>query len=49
MQNKHICLRNPKLHQNGVFFCRRDGIVVSTLRCGRNNPGSNPDHGKESI
>ena len=23
----------------------RDRIVVSTLRCGRNNPGSNPDHG----
>ena len=21
-------------------------IVVSTLRCGRNNPGSNPGHGK---
>ncbi|GFS60709.1 hypothetical protein NPIL_604451, partial [Nephila pilipes] len=25
--------------------CRRDRIVVSTLRCGRNNPGSNPGHG----
>ena len=24
---------------------RRDRIVVSTLRCGRNNPGSNPGHG----
>lgn len=24
---------------------RRDSIVVSTLRCGRNNPGSNPGHG----
>ena len=23
----------------------RDRIVVSTLRCGRNNPGSNPGHG----
>ena len=23
----------------------RDLIVVSTLRCGRNNPGSNPGHG----
>ena len=23
----------------------RDRIVVSTLRCGRNNSGSNPDHG----
>ena len=22
----------------------RDRIVVSTLRCGRNNPGSNPGH-----
>ena len=29
-------------------MCRcgsRDRIVVSTLRCGRNNPGSNPGHG----
>ena len=25
---------------------RRDRIVVSTLRCGRNNPGSNPGHGR---
>ena len=24
---------------------RRDRIVVSTLRCGRSNPGSNPGHG----
>ena len=24
----------------------RDRLVVRTLRCGRNNPGSNPDHGK---
>ena len=23
----------------------RDRIVVSTLRCGRSNPGSNPGHG----
>ena len=25
----------------------RDRIVVSTLRCGRNNPGSNPGHDAE--
>lgn len=24
----------------------RDRIVVSTLRCGRRNPGSNPGHGR---
>ena len=24
---------------------RRDRIVVSTLRCGRSNLGSNPSHG----
>ena len=30
--------------------CGRDRIVVSTLRCGRNNPGSNPGHGtKDSL
>ena len=29
-----------------AFAIRRDRIVVSTLRCGRNNPGSNPGHGK---
>ncbi len=28
---------------------RRDRIVVSTLRCGRNNPGSNPGHGNLKI
>ena len=28
-----------------TFTHRRDRIVVSTLRCGRNNPGSNPGHG----
>ena len=28
-----------------VIQARRDRIVVSTLRCGRNNPGSNPGHG----
>ena len=28
-----------------VIEARRDRIVVSTLRCGRNNPGSNPGHG----
>ena len=24
----------------------RDRLVVRTLRCGRNNPGSNPGHGR---
>ena len=27
----------------------RDRIVVSTLRCGRNNPGSNPGHGSGAF
>ena len=27
------------------FLNSRDRIVVSTLRCGRSNPGSNPGHG----
>ena len=27
------------------ILASRDRIVVSTLRCGRNNPGSNPGHG----
>ena len=29
----------------GVPVARRDRIVVSTLRCGRSNLGSNPSHG----
>ena len=29
----------------GKLITGRDRIVVSTLRCGRNNPGSNPGHG----
>ena len=39
------------MSQNELFtkkflpYRRRDRIVVSTLRCGRNNPGSNPGHG----
>ena len=32
------------LHTGLLSICR-DSIVVSTLRCGRNNPGSNPGHG----
>ena len=33
-----------------VRHCRsRDRIVVSTLRCGRNNPGSNPGHGRANF
>ena len=27
----------------------RDSIVVSTSRCGRENPGSNPGHGRAVI
>ncbi len=38
-------------HAAGPFCSRetvacRDRIVVSTLRCGRSNPGSNPGHGR---
>ena len=29
-----------------ALVARRDRIVVSTLRCGRSNLGSNPSHGK---
>ena len=31
--------------QGQALVTRRDRIVVSTLRCGRSNPGSNPGHG----
>ena len=31
-----------------ALVARRDRIVVSTLRCGRSNPGSNPGHGIET-
>ena len=31
--------------QGAAPVTRRDRIVVSTLRCGRSNPGSNPGHG----
>ena len=37
-----VAISSSKLHTS--FICR-DSIVVSTLRCGRNNPGSNPGHG----
>ena len=43
----------PPARQRGTQYneevlnttCGRDRIVVSTLRCGRSNPGSNPGHG----
>ena len=33
------------VQEENTQLARRDRIVVSTLRCGRNNPGSNPGHG----
>lgn len=36
---------NEALAFISVRVARRDRIVVSTLRCGRSNPGSNPGHG----
>ena len=33
------------LYFNLVPVVGRDRLVVRTLRCGRNNPGSNPGHG----
>lgn len=35
----------PPVQSSRKQYRRRDRIVVSTLRCGRNNPGSNPGHG----
>ena len=35
--------------QEQALVTRRDRIVVSTLRCGRSNPGSNPGHGSGHI
>ena len=32
-----------------TFPIGRDRTVVSTLRCGRNNPGSNPGHGQMRV
>ncbi|KAL1254248.1 hypothetical protein QQF64_016477 [Cirrhinus molitorella] len=52
-------LANRKQTRRWPFLCsrpaaasrepvaRRDRIVVSTLRCGRSNPGSNPGHGSQ--
>ena len=31
------------IYHRSVFRC--DRLVVRKLRCGRNNPGSNPGHG----
>ena len=30
-------------------YSSRDSVVVITLRCGHNNPGSNPGHGNANI
>ena len=37
------------MHSLGQGKDSRDRIVVSTLRCGRSNPGSNPGHGKGEV
>ena len=37
--SRNNCKRLPPVRNS------RDRIVVSTLRCGRSNPGSNPGHG----
>ncbi len=36
---------NGTYHKDDRDAISRDRIVVSTLRCGRSNPGSNPGHG----
>ena len=36
-------------HSSPVSPTSRDRIVVSTLRCGRSNPGSNPGHGMLTL
>ena len=40
-------INRPKDFRNRFTRSRssRDRLVVRTLRCGRNNPGSNPGHG----
>ena len=37
------------MRYNNSYYVCRDRIVVSILRCGRNNPGSNPGLGKYYI
>ena len=46
----HVCSPDvyPSLSSSRMSPAGRDRIVVSTLRCGRNNPGSNPGHGSGS-
>ena len=38
-----LVTRSKRVH--AARMVSRDRIVVSTLRCGRSNPGSNPGHG----
>ena len=42
-EKPRMLLIYPVMERKCLFS--RDRIVVSTLRCGRNNPGSNPGHG----
>ncbi|KRX16843.1 hypothetical protein T07_11014 [Trichinella nelsoni] len=35
-----------KIRTSSAIPNSRDRLVVRTLRCGRNNPGSNPGHGR---
>ena len=43
-----FCTQAAVAH-GGEPVVRRDRIVVSTLRCGRSNPGSNPGHGRTFL
>ena len=45
--SNHICGLGLGLNFRPVQGPSRDRIVVSTSRCGRENPGSNPGHGRE--
>ena len=38
--------KEKKLPASAMWPVSRDRIVVSTSRCGRDNPGSNPGHGR---
>ena len=42
MKIMYFCVIYVGEQQVSKLHHRRDRIVVSTLRCGRNNPGSNP-------
>jgi hypothetical protein len=49
LQRLHSQYKDKVFALPSLFLGSRNRIVVSTLRCGRSNPGSNPGYGRKQF